>query len=204
MKKSKALKSSFRSYLLHEFDYDSLNLLKKTAYKVKKFFHYISDLYHRHKSCAKRSYEYAKFGWSNYDFDHGSVYRLMEFKLKRLRHALKNGHAIHEESDLKALDEYIKIIRRLHRERYEDKYLRLHDAKWGKLEHKTEPINDQGKIEYYEFISWRKNTKDAPEDVKKKERSENNACYEKAEQDRRADIDRLAVLLKDFSSHWWD
>ena len=164
-----------------------------------------TDTYAKYKERISRSLAYAKFGWLNYDFDFGFTYNLMEFKLKRLLKCLENGHAVQEEEDLNALKEMIKVVRRLHRERYDEKYLRLHDKKWGKTETLSIPkVGEDGKIRHYEYKSWKNSTKNASEEVKAQERREFRECWEKAEVDRCNDVDRLAELIKKHGPRLWD
>src|SRR5208282_968600 len=68
-----------------------------------KFCYPVESFYRRTKERIGRSYSYARFGWLNYDFDMACAWDLLEFKLKRLRVALKNGHAIQEPEDMRAL-----------------------------------------------------------------------------------------------------
>jgi hypothetical protein len=164
------------------------------------------DFYRWNKQRISRSLAYAKFGWDNWDWDFASVYSLLNFKLKRLYACLENGHAIQEEADMKALKEAIKVTHRLSRSDYDRKYHRAHGRKWGKLESKTVPTeyDKKGEPKMYEWISWRAGTKDASEEIKAQERNEFKACFEKGEADHQKDIDRLAYLLKNHASSWWD
>ena len=63
----------------------------------------LQDLYRSIKrffQAIKRSYDFAKIGWGNYDWDHGYLFELMLFKLQRIEISLKNGLA--EQSDRKS------------------------------------------------------------------------------------------------------
>jgi hypothetical protein len=152
-----------------------------------------------------RSYTYAKFGWENYDWDMSCASELFNFKLKRLYKALKFGHSEQEPEVMAALKEFIKITYRLYRGRYEDRYHRSHDKKWGKIESRTEPNYDKnGKILAYTWISWRKGTKDATKKVKAQELKEFRKCFKDGEKDRCKDIDRMAAILKEFGTRFWD
>ena len=82
--------------------------IKKILYSIGQFFMFkvyypLESFYTRTKERIFRSYDYARFGWLNYDFDMSCAWDLLEFKLKRLRKCLQNGHAIQEPADMAAL-----------------------------------------------------------------------------------------------------
>jgi len=167
----------------------------------------VESFFRRTKERLGRSYDYARFGWLNYDFDMARVWDLFEFKLKRLYKCLENGHAIQEPEDMKALREFIKTVRRLGRGCYEDKYYKLHDKRWGKLKSRTEPASydKNGKVLTYKWISWRKNCpENAPEKLKKQEIKDRRKIWENAEKDRVRDINRMAELIIKHGFKWWD
>jgi hypothetical protein len=166
----------------------------------------ISDNYRRTKERMKRSYSYARFGWLNFDFDMSYVYELLGFKLKRLYNSLGKGLSIQEPEDMKALKELIKIVDRLREGNYDELYLDQHDKKWGKIQTRTTPnYDDNGKITTYTWHSWRKKcSENAPNKVKKQEREERAVCYDRGEEDRKKDIDRMAEILKVHAPKFWD
>ena len=139
-----------------------------------------------------RSWDYAKFGYSNNDWDFTYFYSVLGFKLKRVKTCLNKGYAIQEEHNMLALDEAITICDRLEHESHEDKYNDAHDLKWGEPEFSFTPT----------FISTRKNA--TTEEEKQQELKERLANYDKAEQDRKTDIDRLAEILKVNGPTFWD
>ena len=49
----------------------------------------------------------------DYDFDFHGMFRIIEYKLKRIEHCLYNGHAIQDPKDLKAIKLAIKLAGRL-------------------------------------------------------------------------------------------
>jgi hypothetical protein len=201
---SKALKpQKFR----WQYEDEKKNLMQNLAFHFKKLFIWpITDTYRRTKERVLRSYDYACFGWFNYDFDMACAWHLLEFKLKRLRHCLRNGHAVQEEEDMKALSELIKIVERLGKGDYEGKYLDQHDKVWGKIQSRTTPnYDDKGKVVTHTWHSWRKKCpENAPKKLKDKERKEFRACYEKAEQDRTKDALRMADLIILHGRNFWD
>ena len=103
---------------------ETKSLLGNIVYGIKKYLIWpVTDNFRILKERTKRSYDYARFGWLNYDFDMACAWDLFEFKLRRLYKCLENGHAIQEPEDMKALRELIKIVRRLGYEQYDRIYL---------------------------------------------------------------------------------
>jgi len=200
---SKALKAKRFRWIQEK---EANNFFLRITYLAKEYLIWpVMDSFRIFKERAKRSYAYAQFGWSNYDFDFVYVYDTVHFKLIRLRNSLEHGSSVQKEEDTQALNELIEIVARLREGDYESKYLDEHDKRWGEIESKTTPnYDDKGKIKTHTWHSWRAGTKDASEEVKQKERQERLACYNKAEGDRISDIDRVADILKKNSKNFWD
>lgn len=205
MLNSKSLKSRKMRWMYED---EKKGLFGNVIYFFQKYLIWpVSDRYRRTKERSKRAFEYARFGWLNFDFDMAYVYELLEFKLKRLYKCLENGYSRQDLEDMEALKELIKIVGRLRNSNeYDDPYLEEHDKKWGKIQSKTTPnYDDKGKITTYSWHSWRKKCpENASEKVKKQQRKENRECYKKGEEDRKKDVDRMAFLLKEYSLKWWD
>lgn len=154
--------------------------------------YFIPDNFSILKERISRAWAYAKFGYYNYDFDSGYLYSLMSFKLKRIKFCLENGIAVQEPENMQALDEAINICDRLHIELYEDKYYKELDVKWGEISF--------GSGDVFEFTRKKRVTK---EDHSNYYKDIINASHQ-AENDRQADIDKLAKLLKTHAQHWWE
>lgn len=154
--------------------------------------YFIPDTYTRLKERIGRSIAFAKFGYMHYDFESAYLYSLMSFKLKRIRNVLKNGHCENQPEDMAALDELIDICDRLFSESHEDKHWESHNAKWG------EPKFDFGNG----FKVLRAMVVTPEEQVQ--ELKEHMEIYVKAQADRDADIDRMAVILKKHQQCWWE
>jgi hypothetical protein len=139
----------------------------------------------------------------HFDFDHAYIWDLMAFKLRRILDVLVDGHLHQDPESIKALKEAIKICDRLHEQNYEDKYHTAHDRKWGRLKHKDIPNYDaNGKIVSYTWDMSRPKAKTKGQ--KEKERKDFLEILENGERDRRADLDRLNVILKEHEQKWWD
>lgn len=148
---------------------------------------------------TSRSASYARFGYLHYDFDGAYLYDIMSFKLKRLLDCLLHGHAIQEKESMDALREAIKICDRLHEGEYDRKYYREHEKKWGRLKTWFTPIEGSTSSTWN---STRKGIKTKADE--KEERNDHRKIWKMEDQDRCADIDRLAEILKKYERSWWD
>lgn len=70
--------------------------------KLKRFFKSIN-----------RSWQYAKFGWSQVDYDYSSVYRGIAFTLTRIRPHIEHGYHQDNKELLKRLDTMVLLAKRL-------------------------------------------------------------------------------------------
>lgn len=202
---SKALKpKKFR----WQYEDEDKNLFQSLVYYFKKFFIWpVSDNYRWISRSLKRSYDYARFGWDNYDWDFAYTYDLMEFKLKRLKKALLRGCSIQEPEDMAALEELIQVVGRLRNyDDYSNSYLDAHNLKWGATESRTEPwVNENGKRMGSTWIAWRKNCpENAPKELKEMETKEFRTCFEQGESDRMRDMEKMFEILKARDRRWWD
>lgn len=166
----------------------------------------ITDRYDRYKERISRTLAYARLAWLHYDFDAAYLWDVMAFKLKRIEKCLLNGHAIQEDEDMAALREAIEICERLFKDEHDDKYHQEHDKKWGELPPwDTEPseIDSSGRLLGGRIV-FRDRPKVTNPELKEQERQEFRECFEKGEQDRQKDVDRLGHILKVYSPKWWD
>jgi len=176
-----------------------------TKFIFYKIYYPVIRSFYDYKDRIQRSLAYAKFGWSNYDFDASYLYDLLAFKMQRLYDCLENGYVVQQKEDMEALKEAIQICKRLYKDDYKDKYLKIHDTKWGTPKREFTPNYDsKGQVISYSLKIYRKNTRGASEKIKKQERKELVECFKKGEADRKNDINRLAYLLKKYDHTWWD
>lgn len=167
----------------------------------------IESFFNRYSERIKRSWAFARLGWLNYDFDAHTIWKILEFKLKRVLNVLENyAHLEQQGEDLLALKEAIAICGRLHNEDYDDQYYLAHDAKWGDMppwDSKPSTFDENGKVKTYEMIFHDRPRVKNDQD-RELERTEFREIYDKAEKDRLSDIDKLALLLKNHLQSWWD
>ncbi len=133
------------------------------------------------------------------DWDANSLYKIMEYKLKRVEQALKNGYAEHDVKDLKALRLAIKLAEKLKENRYEDKLYDRHEKKWGGLISWTTEISNEN---LYQWHSKRPNAiTDAEKELERKELMDTLVESQKYyDRDRRIFFD----IMQKYMNRWWD
>jgi hypothetical protein len=151
----------------------------------------VFSFFRRYYNRISRSLAYAKFGYTNYDYECQFIYPFISFKLKRIKKCLLSGYGVQEQTDLDALDEAVAICDRLFNECYEDKYMINHDIKWGESTFTFDP-----------FTSTRKYR--ITEEDKTEEWKEHLDILNKAEKDKEVDMDRLAYIMKNNFPNLWD
>lgn len=178
---------------------------QKIAYGFKMYLYYpVDSFFSRTYERVTRSLAFAKHGYMHYDFESAYLYDLMAFKMKRIYAALETGHAWQEPEDMAALKEAIAICERLFNGEYDSKYYKAHDKKWGEMKSLHTPIefDDKGKPKLYRWDTSRPKANTPAK--KKKEIADLRQIWVNEEKDRRADIDRLADILKNHEQKWWD
>lgn len=146
----------------------------------------------------KRAYDYAVFGWSNYDWDYGYMYELLQFKLERMEAALKGGVAIQSKESMKSLRVCIKLLKRINRDSY-NYNTELHYKKWG--EPKISFLSEIGS-DYSKFVVEHENVK-TPED-KVQEHAEIKEAIRKDVAQENRDKRLLFRIMEKYSNLWWD
>ena len=130
--------------------------------------------------------------FNDFDFDAHSIYPLLHYKLKRIEDALKNGCAIQEPKDMKALALAIKIADRIKSDQYEELAMERHDLKWGRPDYSFEP-----------YFRCERPAANTPE-LLVQERNEAIAVYARAESTARKDRRTLFAIIAEYERVWWD
>lgn len=143
----------------------------------------------------KRMWDFAKFGADNYDYDFGFVFKLLHFKLKRLKDALDKGFAIQGSEDMEALRRAIKITGRLSRDRYGDWLFRRHERKWGA----RPPLETENSVVIFKP---RANVKTKDDEENERKDLMEIGAKEKALWE--GDLDELFRIFKNHGGTWWD
>lgn len=101
--------------------------------------------------------------WNDYDWDYSYLLTLIDYKLKRMQKALKEGMAIQEHIDakVKEIQDVRDIIKQIEEDNFIEKEEKAHEKEFGKLKTKTiQNLNNKNLIEvkfYYAQISKKNN-----------------------------------------------
>lgn len=142
-----------------------------------------------------RAVAYARFGWSNHDWDHTFFYALLRFKLDRMQKAFENDWTVSKERT-KSVRVAAKLAKRLETDYY-CRAITAHDKKWGELEMDLGPPNDQ---KMRQAIFSRKNVTKRTE---KRERLEFMAATYADQHAMERDIRWLTGIINKYVQHWW-
>lgn len=147
-----------------------------------------------------RAAQYARFGYSNPDWDYAYFYELMAWKLKRIERSISNSCVLHQPESIRALKRLIGVCSRLGNDEYAEKYFKKHDEKWGE---QPRPMLIEISDSSFSQVIYRDrpNVKTAKD--RDKEKDEFRACDKKGERDRQKDLKLLYGILKEYSHTWW-
>lgn len=157
-------------------------------------FSYIRNIFRS----IKRSYEYAKFGWSNEDYDYNYLLKLIEFKLIRLQDCISNGHHIPDKATDQSIRICIKLLKKL---AFKDSsyFTNLHYTKWGQPELLISEPDAKGlcgvEIKHKNVIT---------DEDKEKQTQEFLEAYKKDEEQELRDVRLLFSIMAKYHKRWWD
>lgn len=135
-------------------------------------------------------------------WDFTYLYDILRFKLNEMQKFFDSKQAISLDSEKRALQmrKCIRLIDKLSKDVYDEKYHRQLEQKWGELQWKFEPIEDRPG--FNRLIMHRENIK-TPED-EEQERKELLEGMKKAEKERQQDLEELFSIIKKNIHTWWD
>lgn len=196
---SKPVKSSYLRFK----DWGKLEFLKEPFYKVRSFLRWPFRKMWRIRLVWDWYWNVLRH---DFDWDHSYIWRVLEYKLKRVLIALEEGHLYQDEQRIKGLKECIKILDRLINKDFESYFEPAydpHDKKWGKMKTWTTPNKDAtGKVTTHTWHSGRPKAKTSKQ--KEQERKEFLAAGKKEDDLRNADRKRLYELMYEHEMYWWD
>lgn len=152
-------------------------------------------------SRLRRSLAYARFGWSNYDFDSSYALKLLSFKLKRLQHVLTTGHLIQDKETTQSLRLTIRLLDKLHADDY-SYFINRHNVKWYGTRYPEcgfEDLNDGSDCSRMVFPS-----EHLPEDKQEKERAEHIAAWDADDALKTRDRRWAFSIIAKYYPYWWD
>lgn len=172
--------------------------MKEVLESVSDFFGNIYYLVRGFFRSVKRSYDYAKFGWNNHDYDYGYLLELMHFKLKRLENAILNGYAERNKQTNQSIRICIKLLKKLAFKDY-GYFTELHYKKWGEPEMVYSESDSKGlvraEIKYKNVIT---------DEDKKQQTQEFLEAYKKDEEQEQRDVRLLFSIMAKYHKRWWD
>lgn len=147
----------------------------------------------------KRSWAYAKFGWSNYDFDGAYALAALNFKLKRVQRVLTSSHLVQDKTTLQSLRLVIRLLDRLVEDDY-SYFLDRHNIKWHATKYPECGFEDtEDGLCRMVFPG-----ENLPIDQQEQEREEHVAAWDADETARNRDKRWAFSILEKYYSHWWD
>lgn len=159
------------------------------------------NVFRRHLHLIKKLY-----GWyvnvlrHDHDFDAQSLYRIISYKLTRVKHNLERGDAIQDPVDMKALALAIKLSKRLDEDQYESLFWDRHEKKWGELKYWFTPVNDGSGHSLWNSTRPNVHT----EEDKAQESADMSAAMAAADAMKHREQRWLYSILDKYLSRWWD
>jgi hypothetical protein len=153
---------------------------------------------------VKRSFDFAVHGWNSYDWDYGYLLELIEFKLKRMKKEIDNGHHVPDKTTNQSLRICIKLLKKINFRDYHY-FMDLHNKKWGDCEWVWHRTDEEGKeipngASRVEF----KRPNAVTEEEKAKEREEFRIAYKLDDAQRERDVRWLFNIMAKYHQCWWD
>ena len=105
-----------------------------------------------------RSFQYARFGWNDFDFDGGSIYNILEMKLKHMRKYFSTAHIISAEcyeNYIRDIDICLNLIKIITGEMQYVEYIFN-----GTIEHNYHQIKYVNTRNAYRFVKYHERFKD--------------------------------------------
>ena len=166
----------------------NLRLWLYDFWPVKKFYR-LMTLINR----SKRALHWAKFMWTNWDFDAHSIFPLLERKLLRIQNNLERGWAIQDPKDMKALRTAIKLAKRVSDEYHEEQLYKWHEKKWGNYRNDWPLRNSK-------YSRQGVNSEEQAE----AERADLHVLYDRITTWRGRDEKLLFAIIQKYYRVWWD
>lgn len=174
------------------------NSENKITLRVKEFAQDVVSTIKSFFRAVKRSYDFAKIGWSNYDWDYNYLLELMSFKLKRIEKAILNGNAELDKTTVQSIRICIKLLKKLSFEDYHY-FTNIHYEKWGFPNWEYGETDSNG-LSSVQIIH--KNIKtEADKDQARKELVE---AYQKDLAQEQRDSRLLFAIMAKYHKTWWD
>lgn len=174
-------------------------LIKESLESATDFFQGIYYSIKRFFTSIKRSYDFAKIGWSNYDYDYAYLLDLMRFKLERIEKEILNGYGEPDKRTNQSIRICIKLLKKIAHKDYQY-FTELHYAKWGDPE-LTSHTHPDSKGLYRVTIEHKNAVTDEQKEQQKKEFLE---AYKKDQKQEERDTRLLFAIMAKYHRRWWN
>lgn len=139
--------------------------------------------------------------WKDRQWDYVFLLIILRHKLKMMRDFFnKDAMYVGAEKDAKDMDLCIKLVNRLINDDYLINVFKHHEKKWGELQMKSVPYEEDPRLHKLEFSV--PNVKTESDD--KKERIQRNFLHNLEEKQKKQDLELLTKLLNKHLFKWWD
>lgn len=153
-----------------------------------------------HRERVGRSLAYARFGWSNYDFDGAYALELLAFKLRRIQNSLLNhGSAYQDKQTVQSLRLVIRLLDRLVKDEY-SKHYDKHGKKWGHSEFIAD--TDEQSSTYGRTVLKYPHPVTPEQDEQRTQ--ELRAAFDADDQTRTRDSRLCFSIMSKYLPYWWD
>lgn len=143
----------------------------------------------------KRAFRFAVIGWHDHDWDYTRMYGMLWFKLDRMHAEMLRSES--GDNRVKSVRLAARLAKRLSEEAYEDIIGELHDAKWGEMQYRFEPVEGGNS----KLITWREGANTKRKQAQ--ERKEYRAAMDRALSWRQRDLKTLTDILLKYDRSWW-
>lgn len=153
-----------------------------------------------------RSYQYAKLGWKNEEWDYTFFLDVLGFKLKRMLHELNNDEFHEHGKSLKALKLAVYLCDKINYHTgsadHYDYYIKKHYEKYGEPDYVFEPKAEEG-CDIQLFAMVNKTSENWSEEEKEQERRDFIIAMDADSADMQQDIDDLFRIISKHMTGWW-
>jgi len=139
--------------------------------------------------------------WKDRNWDHYFIYVILRKKLQLMEHQIRTfGHHTRNIEDADNIKICVNLLTRLIEDDYHEMAFKKHDEKWGDIELKTKPLEDNPDLYSVDFHrDGIKTEKDKEQERKEFQR----ACKHEANL-REQDLDMLFKNMRKYIQTWWD
>lgn len=172
-----------------DFFYNIYRFFDNTYVWVRNFFRWIV-----------RVCQYAVFLWNDRDYDYFYIYRLLGYKLKRIRSEMENCKYMDKDTAIPQIKYVEELLEQVKNDEFDKDLYEEHDKKWGKMsmEHKEVIVDGQ---KYYEVFFNRE--KAITKQEKEQEREELLKIMVESDRRRTECVNKIFDEIKKNVYNWW-